>query len=87
MFTIDTESGFRDAVLISAAYGLGENVVQGSVTPDEVCRLQADAEAWATARSCKRPLAARNSNWSIRRWGQDGQERSGPTCRSTAVCH
>ncbi|HUU35096.1 MAG TPA: PEP/pyruvate-binding domain-containing protein, partial [Vicinamibacterales bacterium] len=35
MFTIDTESGFRDAVLISAAYGLGENVVQGSVTPDE----------------------------------------------------
>ena len=35
MFTIDTDSGFRDAVLISAAYGLGENVVQGSVTPDE----------------------------------------------------
>ena len=35
MFTIDTESGFRDAVLINAAYGLGENVVQGSVNPDE----------------------------------------------------
>lgn len=35
MFTIDTETGFRDAVMISAAYGLGENVVQGSVTPDE----------------------------------------------------
>lgn len=35
IFTIDTESGFRDAVMISAAYGLGENVVQGSVTPDE----------------------------------------------------
>ncbi|MFN0129263.1 MAG: phosphoenolpyruvate synthase [Verrucomicrobiales bacterium] len=35
MFTIDTESGFQDAVLISAAYGLGENVVQGAVTPDE----------------------------------------------------
>ncbi len=35
MFSIDTESGFRDAVLINAAYGLGENVVQGSVTPDE----------------------------------------------------
>ena len=35
MFTIDTETGFRDAVLINAAYGLGENVVQGSVTPDE----------------------------------------------------
>lgn len=35
MFTIDTESGFPDAVMISAAYGLGENIVQGSVTPDE----------------------------------------------------
>jgi len=35
MFTIDTETGFRDAVVISAAYGLGENVVQGAVTPDE----------------------------------------------------
>lgn len=35
MFTLDTESGFRDVVLINAAYGLGESVVQGSVTPDE----------------------------------------------------
>ena len=35
MFTIDTETGFRDVVMVSAAYGLGENVVQGSVTPDE----------------------------------------------------
>lgn len=35
MFTIDTESGFPDVVLINAAYGLGENVVQGTVNPDE----------------------------------------------------
>lgn len=35
MFSIDTESGFADAVLINAAYGLGENVVQGAVNPDE----------------------------------------------------
>ncbi|TWT79591.1 Phosphoenolpyruvate synthase [Planctomycetes bacterium CA13] len=35
MFSIDTETGFRDAVLINAAFGLGENVVQGSVNPDE----------------------------------------------------
>lgn len=35
MFSLDTESGFRDAVLINAAYGLGENVVQGAVNPDE----------------------------------------------------
>jgi pyruvate,water dikinase len=37
IFTIDTETGFRDAVLINAAYGLGENVVQGAVNPDEYC--------------------------------------------------
>ena len=34
-FTLDTETGFRDVVLINAAYGLGENIVQGSVNPDE----------------------------------------------------
>jgi len=35
MFSIDTETGFRDVVVINAAWGLGENVVQGTVTPDE----------------------------------------------------
>ena len=35
MFTMDTESGFRDVVFINASYGLGETVVQGSVNPDE----------------------------------------------------
>ncbi len=35
MFSIDTESGFNDVVLINAAFGLGENVVQGNVNPDE----------------------------------------------------
>ena len=35
LFTLDTESGFRDVVFITAAYGLGEMVVQGSVNPDE----------------------------------------------------
>jgi pyruvate, water dikinase len=35
MFSIDTETGFQDAALITAAYGLGENVVQGTVNPDE----------------------------------------------------
>lgn len=35
MFTIDTESGFKDAVLINSIYGLGENIVQGKVNPDE----------------------------------------------------
>lgn len=35
LFTLDTESGFRDACLVTSSYGLGELVVQGSVTPDE----------------------------------------------------
>ncbi|MDD4976679.1 MAG: phosphoenolpyruvate synthase [Bacteriovorax sp.] len=35
MFSIDTETGFRDAVVINSSYGLGENIVQGSVNPDE----------------------------------------------------
>ncbi len=35
MFSIDTESGFQDAVLVNAVYGLGEYIVQGYVTPDE----------------------------------------------------
>jgi pyruvate,water dikinase len=37
IFTLDTETGFRDAVLINAAYGFGESVVQGTVNPDEYC--------------------------------------------------
>lgn len=35
MFTIDTESGFRNAVVVSSIYGIGENIVQGHVSPDE----------------------------------------------------
>jgi pyruvate,water dikinase len=35
MFSLDTETGFKDVVLINAAWGLGENVVQGAVNPDE----------------------------------------------------
>jgi pyruvate,water dikinase len=35
MFSIDTESGFKDAVFLTGSYGLGENVVQGAVNPDE----------------------------------------------------
>jgi len=35
IFTLDTESGFRDVVFITGIYGLGENIVQGKVDPDE----------------------------------------------------
>ena len=36
MFTLDTDSGFREVVLITASYGLGETIVQGAVNPDEI---------------------------------------------------
>ena len=49
MFTIDTESGFKDVVFITSSYGLGETVVQGAVNPDEFYvhkpMLQADKKA------------------------------------------
>lgn len=35
MFSIDTDTGFPDIVLVDASWGLGENVVQGTVDPDE----------------------------------------------------
>ncbi|MFH8250185.1 phosphoenolpyruvate synthase [Microbacterium sp. B2969] len=37
MFTVDTESGFDDVVVVTSAYGLGETIVQGAVNPDEFC--------------------------------------------------
>lgn len=35
IFTLDTESGFKDVIFVTSSYGLGENIVQGSVNPDE----------------------------------------------------
>lgn len=45
MFTLDTESGFRDAAFITSSYGLGETVVQGSVNPDEFYVYKPGVEA------------------------------------------
>ncbi len=45
MFTIDTESGFKDVVFITASWGLGEAVVQGSVNPDEFYVYKPNLEA------------------------------------------
>jgi len=50
MFSIDTESGFKDAVFITASYGLGENVVQGAVNPDDFYVFK------PTLREGKRPI-------------------------------
>ena len=53
MFTLDTESGFRDVVSIEAAWGLGENVVKGTVDPDEITVFK------PTLRAGKRPILRR----------------------------
>jgi pyruvate, water dikinase len=47
IFTLDTESGFRDVVLVTSAWGLGENVVQGRVQPDELYVHKPTLEAGA----------------------------------------
>ena len=53
MFSIDTETGFKDAAFITSAYGLGETVVQGSVNPDEFYVFK------PTLRQGKRPIISR----------------------------
>ncbi len=53
MFTIDTESGFENAILITGAWGLGENIVQGAVTPDEYYVFK------PTLRAGKRPVISK----------------------------
>jgi pyruvate, water dikinase len=54
MFTLDTDSGFRDVVLITAAYGLGETLVQGAVNPDEYVVYK------PALRAGKQPIIRRN---------------------------
>ncbi len=49
MFTLDTDSGFRDVVFITASYGLGETVVQGAVNPDEFYVYKPSLEAGHSA--------------------------------------
>ena len=83
LFTLDTESGFRDVVFITASYGLGENVVQGAVNPDEFYVYKPTLRAGKAAilrRSlgskqirmvCGRSSRSRMStcrNWRSRRW-------------------
>jgi pyruvate,water dikinase len=53
MFTLDTETGFRDAVFITGAFGLGENIVQGAVDPDEFYVFK------PTLREGKRPILSK----------------------------
>lgn len=64
MFTLDTESGFRDVVFITGAYGLGETVVQGAVNPDEFYVHRTPCRQ-AARPSCAATWAARRSRWSM----------------------
>ena len=63
MFTMDTESGFRDAVFITSSYGLGEAVVQGAVNPDEFYVYKPALRAGRPA-ILKRGIGGRQPRWS-----------------------
>ena len=72
MFSIDTDSGFPRAAVISAAWGLGETVVQGTINPDKYLVFKpllgdaaaAEGPGRESARSSKRPSAPRRRRWS-----------------------
>jgi pyruvate,water dikinase len=50
IFSIDTESGFQNAVFVTASWGLGENIVQGNVNPDEV---RSEPVVWSDMVVCR----------------------------------
>ena len=63
IFTIDTESGFSGAVLINSIYGLGENIVQGKVDPDEFYIFKPTRTIISHSLSCKKiKMIYNNSN-------------------------
>jgi len=64
MFTLDTESGFRDVVFITGAYGLGETVVQGAVNPDEFYVHKQTLEAGRPA-ILRRNLGSKAIKWNF----------------------
>ncbi|MCC5974871.1 MAG: phosphoenolpyruvate synthase, partial [Rubellimicrobium sp.] len=80
MFSIDTESGFDKVVLINAAWGLGENVVQGAVTPDEYIVYKPHLANPALTPVIERSLGAKEKKMI---YGTDGvQTRNVPTSRA-----
>ncbi len=86
MFTMDTESGFKDAVFVTSSYGLGEAVVQGAVNPDEFYVYKPALRAGRPA-VLKRGWAARPPRWSTpttRPWG--GPPSSSTPRRTRAGC-
>jgi pyruvate,water dikinase len=74
IFTLDTESGFRDVVVVNGAWGLGESVVQGVVTPDEWVVFK------PTLDHAARPIVGRRlGSKEVRlRYGDGGRASLGP---------
>jgi pyruvate,water dikinase len=79
MFTIDTETGFRDVVMITAAYGLGETVVQGAVNPDEFLVYK------GMLRRGKRPILRRQLGEKAIKMIYSSDAVTGPATRTVSV--
>jgi pyruvate,water dikinase len=79
MFTLDTESGFKDAVFITSSYGLGEMVVQGAVNPDEFYVHKPQLAAGFPA------VIRRGLGSKLQRMVFDEQRSAGRSCRIEAV--
>lgn len=79
MFSIDTESGFPDAVLINAAWGLGENVVQGAVDPDEYQVFKPFLDTPKLIPILEKRIGAKKIKMI---YGRDGMPRNVPTSKA-----
>ena len=84
MFTLDTDSGFRDVVFITAAYGLGETVVQGAVNPDEFYVYKPALRAGRRA-IVRRNLGGKAHQDDLRRAGLAGARAHGRRCAGGAA--
>jgi pyruvate,water dikinase len=79
MFTMDTESGFRDVVFITSSYGLGETVVQGAVNPDEFYVHKPMLEQG------KMPIIRRNIGSKLIKMEFTGEAKAGRSVRTVDV--
>ncbi len=79
IFTLDTESGFRDAVFITSSYGLGETVVQGAVNPDEFYVYK------PALRSGKHPILRKNLGGKAIKMVYSDDSRPGKTVATVDV--
>ena len=79
MFTIDTESGFKDVVFITSSYGLGESVVQGAVNPDEFFVHK------PMLAQGKKPIVRRHIGSKLSRMEYSGEAGAGRSVRTVDV--